>query len=182
MKTLVVSLVAFLFALIIGCQESSITDPVSNDTEFNRNTTVPNSADKDFTSYYPGVINLEGKLFDPSHPFDKSAMIYGVVRYGLDSNPSGVEQRPPFAAIKVRLFINAELKGGCTGQGHPWTVNSRSEDIVYITGINQSIYNLEKSFRVRNTCCAHLNLILKFKVEEKTLKLVSMSLKLGGYK
>ena len=59
MKKLLYSLVVFSVLLLIGCQENSITDPVSNDTNLNLATTV---LDKDIISSYPGVIKLEGML------------------------------------------------------------------------------------------------------------------------
>ena len=164
-----------MFAFIIGCQESSITDPVSNDTELNLGTSEPNNfIDKDLISYYPGVIKLSGMLYDPSHFFNSYAEISGIVRYG--SEQINTDKRPPHSAIKVRLYINAELKGGCSGQHHPWLVSNSSEDLVYTSASIQPVYNLEKSFRVNNTCCSPMNLVLKFQVDEKSLKLVSMCL------
>jgi hypothetical protein len=173
MKTLFVSLVTFLFALIIGCQESSITDPVSNDTEFNQGTAVLNAMDKD---NYHEVIYLQGMLQDPSHFFNSFAEIKGTVRYRLEKIIT--DQRPPWEAIKVQLKVNALLKGGCPGHKGPWTVDNNSVDMVYKSPENESVYYLEKSFRVCNTCCAPLNLVLKFQVDEKKLSLVSMALEL----
>lgn len=176
MKTLVVSLAALLFAFFVGCQESSITDPVSNDTELNLGTAEPSILDKDLISYYPGAIKLEGMLFDPSHYFNSFAEIKGIVRYRLDQ--INTDKRPPRPAIKVQLYVNAELRGGHTGHNRPWTVNNTSADVVYTSSANQLVYFLEKSFRVRTTCCAPLNLVLKFQVNERELNLVSMELKL----
>jgi len=176
MKTLYVSLVAIFFAFFIGCQESSITDPVSKDTELNIGTAEPNNfIDKDLISYYPGVIKLEGMLYDPSHYFNSFAEIKGIVRYSLDQ--INTDKRPPRPAIKVQLYVNAAIRGGHTGHNLPWTVNKTAEDIVYMSPAIQSAYFLEKSFRVSNTCCAPLNLVLKFQVDEKVVTLVSMSLK-----
>ena len=180
MKTLFVSLVAFLFAFIIGCQESSITDPVSNDTELSLGTEVPLSVDKDLISYYPGVIKLVGTLLDPSHYFNSMAEIKGIVRYRLEQVDT-YDNRPPRSAIKVQLYVKAEIVGGHTGRNSPWTVNETSSDFVYTSPAVQSVYNLEKSFRVRNTCCAPLNLVLKFQVNKKAISLVSMALKIARY-
>jgi hypothetical protein len=164
-----------LFAFIIGCQESSVTDPVSNDTEMNLDTAEPdNFLDKDLISYYPGVIKLEGMLYDPSHRLNSFAEINGIVRYRLDQ--ISTDKRPPRPSIKVQLYVNAALLGGHTGQNRHWTVNNTAEDIIYTSPDNQSVYFLEKSFRVRNTCCAPLNLVLKFQVSEKSVALMSMHL------
>jgi hypothetical protein len=181
MKTLFVSLAALLIAFSFGCQENSITDPIVPDhTKFLGTMDENNFASEDIlnkdmlSALYPNVIKLEGMLFDPSHLLNSFADISGVVRYGLGQ--INTDKRPPHSAIKVRLYINAELKGGCSGQHHPWLVSSTSEDLVYTSASNQSVYYLEKSFRVKNTCCSPLNLVLKFQVDEKSLTLVSMRL------
>ena len=171
MKTLFVCLVTFLFALIIGCQESSITDPVSNDTEFNQGTYELNSIDKD---NYHEVIKLQGMLHDPSHLFNSFAEIKGTVRYRLEK--IFTDQTPPREAINVQLKVNAVLKSNCPGEDRPWTVDNTSADVVYMSSGIEPIYFLEKSFRVHNTSCP-LNLVLKFQVDEKKLLLVSMDLK-----
>ena len=176
MKTLFVALVALFFAFIIGCQENSITDPVTNDTGAEFTTTTALDIDKDLISYYPGVVKLSGSIFDPSHRLNSYAEINGVVRYRLEKIYTD-KTRPPRAAIKVQLYVNAALKSNCPKQDRPWTVINTAEEVVYISPIAQSVYFLEKSFRVRNTCCTPLNLVLKFQVDEKVVTLVSMELK-----
>ena len=174
MKTLFACFVAFLFAFIIGCQESFITDPVSNDTEINLGTAVPNNVDKDIIHFYPGAIKLTGMLYDPSHFFNSYAEMSGIVRYRVDQMPAA--QLPTEKSIKVLLYVSAELKAGCPGQNHLWTVKKTTEQIVTVSSANQSVIYVEKSFRVCNTCCAPLNLVLKFQVDEKVVTLVSKRL------
>jgi hypothetical protein len=175
MKTLFVALVVLFFAFIIGCQENSITDPVTNDTGAEFTTTTAPDMDKDLISAYPGVIKLAGSIYDPSHRLNSFAEIKGIVRYGLDQ--INTDKRPPRPAIKVKLYVNTELKSNCPMQDRPWTVNKTAEDVIYLSSANLSVYNLEKSFRVCNTCCAPLNLVLKFQVDKKVVTLVSMELK-----
>lgn len=181
MKTLFVSLFALLFAFFIGCQESLITDTtVPEHTKFlgtpDENATASHDIlGKDALSYYPGVIKLEGMIYDPSHRLNSFAEISGVVKYKLEKVYFDSKPPAPQEAINVKLYIRAELKGGCTN--HPWAVNSSTQDMVVISNINQSVYFLEKSIRVKNTCCAPLNLFMKFQVNEKVITLVSMELK-----
>ena len=174
MKTLFASLLALFFAYFIGCQENSITDPVMNDAGAEFTIAAP-TIDKDIISYYPGSIKLEGMIYDPSHRLNSFAEIKGTVRYRLDQIQT--DKRPPRSAIKVQLYVNAELKSNCPNQNCPWTVINTAEEVLYSSSAIQSVYFLEKSFRVRNTCCASLNLVLKFQVDEKAVTLVSMSLK-----
>jgi len=172
MKTLFVFLVALLFTFLIGCQENSITEPVINDAGAELTITTP-TIDKDIINYYPGSMKLEGMLYDPSHRLNSFAEIRGMVRYRLQS----VTLVPKQKAIKVGFYVNAELKSNCLNQHCPWTVIDTAEEVLYSSSAIQSVYFLEKSFRVRNTCCCPLYLVLKFQVDEKAVTLVSMSLK-----
>jgi hypothetical protein len=174
MKTLFVALVTLLFAFFFGCQ-SSITDPeVLEPTKF-VGTSEDNSIDKDWLTFqYPNVIRLDGVLFDPSHRLNSLVKISGIVRYRLEEmNPA---ERPPRSAVKVQLYVDAKMKSNCPNQNHLWTVHKTSEDVIYASPVNQAVYFLEKSFRVKNTCCSPLNLILKFQVSEKSLTLESIRL------
>jgi len=172
MKTLFVALVALFLAFFIGCQENSITEPVMNDTGAEFTTTTAPDIDKDLISTYPGGIKLTGSIFDPSHRLNSFAEIKGIVRYRLEQIYT--DPRP---AIKVKLYVNAQIKGNCPNSDHLWTVINTAEDIIYTSPTNEEVYFLEKSFRVGNTCCAPLNLVFKFQVDEKVVTLVSMSLK-----
>lgn len=190
MKTLFVALVALLFAFFLGCQ-SSITDP-----EITDNTKFFGSADENTFAYkdafhfkYPDQLKLEGTLLDPSHRLNSYADISGSVSYGVrevnggsvvfnttefyKTAPSGT----PDKKFKVDLFVNADLKGGCPGH-NCWEVKKAAEQTVIVNSTNQSAIFIQKSFRVKNTCCAPLDLIVKFEVDGKELKLASMELKL----
>ena len=191
MKTLFVSLAALLFAFFLGCQ-SSITDPVvPESTEFVGNAEEETFAYKDvFNFNYPEMIKLDGTLFDPSHRLNSFAEIKGVVRYGIREVNGGTtavnstefyKVRPsgtPDKKFKVSLYVDAALKVNCPRYNQPWTVKKAAEQIVIVSSANQSVIYIQKSFRVKNTCCAPLDLVLKFEVNERELKLVSMELKL----
>jgi hypothetical protein len=172
MKTIFVFLVALFFTFIIGCQENSITEPVMNDIGAEFTLTTP-TIDKDIVNYYPGSIKLEGMIYDPSHRLNSYAEIMGMVRYRLQP----VTLVPKQKAIKVGFYVNAELKSNCPHQHCPWKVINTVEEVLYASSAIQSVFFLEKSFRVRNTCCAPLDLVLKFQIEGKAVTLVSMSLK-----
>jgi len=172
MKTLFIFLVALFFIFFFGCQENSITEPVMNDAGAEFAITVP-TIDKDIINYYPGSIKLEGMIYDPSHKLNSYAEIRGMVRYRLQL----VTLVPKQKAIKVGFYVNAELKSNCPHQHCPWTVINTAEEVLYSSSAIQSVYFLEKSFRVRNTCCAPLDLVLKFQIDEKAVTLISMSLK-----
>lgn len=188
MKTLFVSLVAFLFAFIIGCQESSITDPVSNDTGFNpavdQDAGLNPSVEKNITldkdiisSLYPGVIQLSGILKDPTIMFNGYVGIKGVVRYRV-SQIYYDKPAPHTSTMKVQLYVNAELKRELEKTNLVWRVIDKAETIFNTTSANQLLF-IEKSFRVQNSKVP-LNLVLKFQVDEKTVSLVSKELRLAN--
>lgn len=173
MKTLFVTLAAFLFAFIAGCQ-SSITDPVVPEpNKFIGTTDEETFAYKDAVSTWPGIIKLEGSLYDPSHRLNSMAEISGIIRYNFEK--VNLDKASPKPAIKVKMYINAELSGGCLGQGL-WIVFGTSEAIINNFVNYQQVIFIEKSFKVRYTCCYPMNLVLKFQVGEKALTLVSMRL------
>jgi len=174
MKTLFVSLVVIFFAFLIGCQENSITDPLMNDTGAEFTTATATEIDKDLVSNYPGAIKLNGLIHDPSHRLNSFAEIQGIVRYKLEKIYT--DSRPPRPALKVNLYVNADLISNCPKSDLLWTVNKTSEDVIHTSTAKDPVYFLEKSFRVSYTCCAPLNLVLKFQVDEKVVTLISMKL------
>jgi|APIni6443716594_1056825.scaffolds.fasta_scaffold01544_5 hypothetical protein len=192
MKTLFVALVALLFAFFLGCQ-SSITDPeVPESNQFVSSIDEESFAYKDvFTFTYPNVFRLEGTLYDPSHRLNSTAEIDGVVRYGfhevnditpgdkmIDINKVKPSDISPSKKLKVNIFVDASLKANCVIHSQLWTVKKAAEQIVRVNAANQSVVYIEKSFRVNYTCCAPLDLLFKFEVNGKELRLVSMKLKL----
>jgi hypothetical protein len=163
MKILFISLVAFLFAFFVGCQENSITDPVTDQS-------IPN-VDKDVNSYYSEVIKLDGLLFDPSHPISHPyANIDGTVRYRVDKF-----KIDRIVAKKVGLLVNTSIHGGCA-TSKLWRVTAISEAIVRFDGRSQTSRFFEKTFKVCNTCCAPLQLDMKFELSNNVLKIVSTKL------
>ena len=167
MKTLFVSLAVLLFAFFVGCQDI-VTDPAVSLTE--------NYVSKDIIHAYPGVIKLDGNIFDPGH--DNFVAISGVVRYDLKH--IYFKQRPPKIGLKVSLWVNAELKSTTNEANEGWTVSGTSEDIVYTSSVDPSVYYLEKSFKVQNTSPS-LDLVFKFRIDGKNLELVSMRLYINEY-
>ena len=180
MKTLFVSLVAIFLAFFIGCQESSITDPVSNDNGWNLGT-----SDKDVNHYYPGAIKLDGMLDDPSHTSNtivNTVKITGVINYKVERVQFDPAPPAPQSAIKVKLDVKAELNNSYSEDQNDrvWFVVGTSEDLVY-QKVDQPFYFLERAFRVQKTTGPQLELKLKFRVSEKDLVLESMRLIINEY-
>lgn len=176
MKTLIVSLVALLFAFFIGCQENSITDPAAENSSSGTEVSNTLNIDKDILSYYYKDIKIDNVLYDPSHPLNSNAKIYGTVRYRIDDLKIDKSN-----LVKVGLYVNATLKGGCTLSKKAWTVNCTREAIVDVsnTTINDAKI-FEKAFGVCNCCCHPLKLVIKFELnDDRALNVVSMRLELA---
>lgn len=178
MKTLFVSLVALLFAFFLGCQ-SSITDPeVQEPTKSLTAAEIETFAYKDAISTWPGVIRLEGFMFDPSHRLNSFVEISGVVQYKF--REVKLSKTSPHRSQVVSIYVNAELKSGCPNQKYAWTVKNLSEEFINsVNGTAQPIY-IEKSMIVKNSCCSPLLLVFKFEVAGNKLNLVSKSLEITG--
>ena len=189
MKALVVSLVFLGFAFFLGCQDS-ITDPVTEPTYSSTSTDEEMTFDKDwFNIHYPNSIRLEGTLLDPSQRPNGYVQISGVVRYGITEvstaqygaepivnfNKTSPGNTPPLSNLKVDLYVSADLKGGFNT---PWKVLKKDVAVISRSASSISVYYIEKSFRIQNTTNASLDLVLKFEVQNKDMKLVSQTLEL----
>lgn len=192
MKTFLIPVAALSLLFLFGC-ESTINEPneISNTKFVGALQENPNTYKDVFTFTYPNVMKLEGLLYDPSHRLNSFAKIDGVVRYGfsevnsivsdetnIDFNKTKPSDISPSKKWKIKIFVNASLKADCPINDRKWTVKKAAEQIVTVNTANQSLIFIEKSFRVQNTCCAPLDLLLKFEVIERELRLVSMELKL----
>src|SRR3970282_2137015 len=96
MKKLFVLCVVFLAAIFIGCQENLITDPVEDGSAISSENNFV--LDKDFISYLPKSIRIEGYLPDPSHSLNGSVEIKGLLRYRQDGGsrtPNYTTSHPP---------------------------------------------------------------------------------------
>ena len=132
MKKLLISLVVFSVLFVIGCQENSITDPVSTGSVQKVQTTG-----ETFTS---GVIPLEGLLLVPGG-FQTYYSIEGQINYTHELLL--IEPIPP----QYYIDLNLSVRAGLTDEEHnAFRISSRSEDIVYVS--EEGIYLLEKSFPV----------------------------------
>jgi hypothetical protein len=134
MKQLLSSLVLFFVLFITGCQENSITDPVSTE-----------SIKKDQTTGDPltsGVIPLEGILVVPGG-FQTYYSIEGQINYTHELVPLDPAPPAPQYYIDLTLSVRAALTDG---GNNAFRISSQSEDTIYDSG--DRTYILQKSFPV----------------------------------
>jgi hypothetical protein len=137
MKKLFFSLVVFSVLFVIGCQENSITDPVSIEA------TNKVQTQDGITS--GGTIPLEGILVHHGG-FSSYYSIEGNIEYThelvlLDPIPPAVQ-----SYVRLHLSVNAVLTDPDLPGRNSWTISSESEDVFYVS--EDGIYILEKSFPV----------------------------------
>ena len=131
MKKLFLTIVSFLVLLFIGCQESSITEPIQSLAKGGNLTTEE-------------TINLSWILSDPA---GGSCQLTGEVNYvhqilNNDTEVNGLYQ------ISLTLEMNSllsRLDGPVTSE---WTINGQSEDVFYVS--EEGIYILDKVYMIEN--------------------------------
>lgn len=134
MKKLFSTIAVFSVLLLIGCQENSITDPVSTES-INKNQTTSET----FTS---GSIPLEGILLVPGG-FQTYYSIRGQINYTHELVL--LDPAPP--APQYYIDLNLSVRAVLTDEGHnTFTISSTSQNNIYVS--DDGISMLEKSFPV----------------------------------
>ncbi len=137
MKNLLLTLVAFSVLLLIGCQENSITDPVSSES-VNKNQISAGT----LTS---GTIPLEGLLVVPGMG-QTYYSIEGVINYTHQLFQRDPIPPAPQYNVQLNLSVSAYLNNESTRERNTLSIASQSEDVFYVS--EEGIYILEKSFIV----------------------------------
>jgi hypothetical protein len=165
MKKLFLSFIVFSFLLIIGCQENSITDPLSSQS--------PNKVQINSGTVSQGSIILQGTL-EVQGSYNLSYTIDGSVDYTHEL--IFVDPIPPAQQyyVKMNLTTNAIISAANDLTGNKSnTVSSESEDDFYVSP--EGIYLLEKTFYLQGSF-EGMVLVLKFLVTTDGIGLNSMHL------
>jgi hypothetical protein len=170
MKKFFLTTVVFSVLLIVGCQENSITDPITKqDLQKNDDPLVQQ-----------GTIALDDLLVDPSLPFNSYLTISGQIDYVLSIEFLDPIPPAPQYYVSLSLQVNARLSDLNAGLSDPysetqpyWPIIGSSQDIIYVSG--DGIYLLEKSFTVRGREDG-LILVSRFLVTTDGVELNSMQL------
>ncbi|NNJ51948.1 MAG: hypothetical protein HKP17_02165 [Ignavibacteriaceae bacterium] len=167
MKNLFLTMAFFLVLLLIGCQENSITDPVSDD-----------SLKKDVTSdtYHQGAILLERVLQDPNNVMNSYFLIQGEIEYEhelvyLDPIPPA-----PQFYVSLNLSIEAELSDINAPNGPVWMISGEATDLIY--EFDGGTYTLTKTFSIQGREDG-MYLVCRFIVSANGIELDTISLGLA---
>ncbi|RPI66882.1 MAG: hypothetical protein EHM47_15835 [Ignavibacteriales bacterium] len=165
MKKLFLSFVVFSFLLVTGCQENSITDPISSQS--------PNKVQSNSGIVTQGSVPLQGIL-----EVQGSDNLFYTIEGNIDYTHEliFVDPIPPAQQyhVKLNLSTNAILAGGNDLPGNKNnTVSSESEDVFYVSP--EGIYLLEKTFYLQGSF-EGMVLVLRFLVTTDGVGLNSMHL------
>ncbi len=141
MKNLLLTIAVFSVLFIIGCGESSITDPLQ----------VKGPADvqkSDRPLVNQGTITLEGMLVDPSVPFTSYLQIRGEIEYVHELILVDPIPPAPQYYVLLNLSINAVLNDPYSPQDPIWPISTKTEDVIYVS--EDGIYLLDKTFPLQD--------------------------------
>ena len=146
MKKLFLTLVTFSLLFVIGCQENSITDPITVEPTNKVQQTDPSNQ---------GTITLERMLTDPYPVMNSYFIINGAIEYEhtlvyLDPIPPN-----PQYVVSLNLSVTADLTYFCTvcepqtSDVSVGTISNESNDEISISIWEDEIFSLEKSFPIQ---------------------------------
>lgn len=173
MKTLYITLVSLLLTVLLGCQENSVTDPVTEGSSLK----LQNS---DLKNVNHGIIPLQGVLRDPHPLINSFYQISGQIEYY--HTLYYLDPIPPAAQYSVFLSytVQADLRYLCTL--NPLCeedvingfISTKSEASVLIF---EEFSVLEASFPIQG-CKNGMLLNVRFLVKTNSLELNAMWLAL----
>lgn len=168
MKKLFLTLASCFLLFSFGCQENSITEPLSSQI-----------AEKDNSQqnlYHHDFIKLDGILADPSRPFNCCLQIRGQIEY---------EHRLMFATdpiktflsycVSIKIAIEAELFDPYSQTDPIYTISDVSKD--KIETLTEQVHSLTKFYKVRGRK-DQMFLVCKFIVTNEDIRLDGMWLKI----
>jgi hypothetical protein len=166
MKKMMLSLVIFLFLLLIGCQENSMTNPVSAESL--------NKANLNHLNTEQGTIKLDQKLADPYRVKDYF-LLSGEIKYTDELLIKNPRVTATGYDVKTDISVDATLKNisSSFGESNTWKILSESQDLVYVTANGR--YVLEKYYPVLGRT-DKMELDCKFEITTDGVRLISVNL------
>ncbi len=138
MKKLFLSFVLFSVLFVIGCQENSITNPVSTES-INKSHIQEGIISR-------GTIPLEGILVHHGG-FNSYYSIEGSIKYTHELILFVPEPPSPRYNVHLNLSVEAVLTNPDLPGRNTWPISSESEDVFYV--LEKGIYILQKTFPIK---------------------------------
>jgi len=172
MKNLFLFFIAISILFVIGCQENTITDPLSTETPGTQgvtNETVDKNVPRDYQDH-PNIIKFQKKLESPFTTFyNHTFEVRGAITFEhnvIYLNPPG-----PLYRATVYLSIDAELKETWLGGSARWTITGETKDVIYLFG-NHSVI-LVKYFKVEKRSDG-MGLACRFGIDKDGVALIDL--------
>ena len=172
MKNLFLFFVAVSVLFVIGCQENSITDPLSTESPGIRgvtNETAVKDIPRDYQDH-PNIIRFQKKLKPPFTTFyNHTFVVGGAIKF--EHNVDYLNPPGPLYRVTVNLSINAELKETWLGGSACWAIAGETKDVIYLSG-NHSVV-LIKYYSVKGREDG-MKLALRFGIDKDGVALIDL--------
>ena len=171
MKNLFLFVVAISVLFVLGCQESTITDPLSTDSpgvQAVTNVTADKNLQQDYKDY-PDVIKFQRVVNLPYSP-NTYFVVGGTIGVNHNIQNPGADPLNGEYRVTVGLAIDAEMKGMEYGRDR-WTIKGNSTNTVYLA--QDETTSLVKYFNVKGRSDGML-LACKFEVARDGVALQGM--------
>lgn len=182
MKKLFLSLVVFSILFVIGCQENTITDPLSTESSGTQGITNV-TAIKNITQDVPDVIRFENVLESPiPSPVNdprECFIVAGTIEvdhkvWQLDPIPPSPQYR-----VSVGLCIDAEMNCTAGLDRNRWYIDCDTENTLYFS--DDTAITLTKYYTVRGRS-DRMQLVVDYEVSIDGVSLKNMELRLPKYR
>jgi len=181
MKKLFLSLVVFSILFVIGCQENTITDPLSAESSGTQGITNE-TAIKNITQDVPDVIRFENVLESPIPSTVNGPrecfIVAGTIEvdhkvWQLDPIPPSKQYR-----VTVGLCIDAEMNCAAGQERNRWFIECDTENTIYFFG--DELFTLTKYYTVTGRS-DRMQLVVDYGVSIDGVYLKSMALRIPKY-
>ena len=181
MKKILLTIVALSVLFVIGCQENTITDPLSTESSGIQGVTNV-TADKNLPQDHqdvPDIIRFRNELNSPYMNVGVKFIVDGTIEvdhkvWQLDPIPPNPQYR-----VTVGLSMDAEMNSNTGHERNRWFIKGNTENTIYfITG--DEVFTLTKYYTVQGRS-DRMQLVCEFEVTLDGVSLKGMELRLPKY-
>lgn len=166
MEKLFLTLVSLFFLFTIGCQQNSLTEPLTSE--------VAEKENFQEDTYLHGFMKLDGMLADPSRPLNSWLEIGGEIEYEHRIIYLNPDQTASQYYVSLKLTIEAELFDPYSPTTTPRVISEISTDKIDVQP--EQVQSLVKYFKVQGRNDS-MFLVCKFIVTTDYVTLDGMWLK-----
>jgi len=180
MKNLFLTLVVFSILFVIGCQENTITDPLSTESSVTQgiiNVTADKNLPQD-SQDVPDIIRFENELPSPyvaATPNSLPFLVTGTIEVVHKVWQLDPIQPNPQYRVTVGLSMDAEMNSTAGLKRNPWFIKCDTENTIYFTDDESVTLTKFYTFEGRSD---RMQLVVDYEVTLEGVSLKSMKLRL----